>query len=126
MSGGSIIDQVKRAYAEWDGAFNSANAKAVAGFYVEGAYFLPANHEVIRGPAGVERFFSGLFSGGVKEHKLELIEANGDGNLLYGAAKWSASGKDHKGQPSKFGGIATHVFERQSDGSLKLKLHTFN
>ena len=26
----------------------------------------------------------------------------------------------------RFGGIATHVFERQPDGSLKLKLHTFN
>ena len=24
------------------------------------------------------------------------------------------------------GGIATHVFERQADGSLKLRLHTFN
>jgi hypothetical protein len=27
---------------------------------------------------------------------------------------------------SIFGGIATHVFARQPDGSLKLKLHTFN
>jgi hypothetical protein len=24
------------------------------------------------------------------------------------------------------GGVATHIFERQPNGSLKLKLHTFN
>jgi hypothetical protein len=28
------------------------------------------------------------------------------------------------GQP--WGGVATHIFERRPDGSLKLKLHTFN
>ncbi|BCH15140.1 hypothetical protein MesoLjLa_19910 [Mesorhizobium sp. L-2-11] len=34
---------------------------------------------------------------GVTGHKLELIEAEGDGNLLFGTAKWSAKGKDAKG-----------------------------
>ena len=29
-------------------------------------------------------------------------------------------------QDQPWGGIATHVFERQGDGSLKIKLHTFN
>jgi ketosteroid isomerase-like protein len=36
------------------------------------------------------------------------------------------SGKDDKGQPATFSGVATHIFEKQPDGSLKLKLHTFN
>jgi ketosteroid isomerase-like protein len=121
-----ITDQVKSAYAAWDRAFNTANAKAVADFYEANALFLPASHEVVRGPAGVERFFSGLFSAGVTNHRLELIEASGAGDLLYGAATWSASGKDDRGQPSNFGGVATHVFQRQSDGSIKVKLHTFN
>jgi ketosteroid isomerase-like protein len=30
------------------------------------------------------------------------------------------------GKDQPLGGVATHVFERQSDGSLKIKLHTFN
>jgi ketosteroid isomerase-like protein len=45
---------------------------------------------------------------------------------MFGAAKWSASGKNDKGEPATFSGIATRVFEKQPDGSLKLKLHTFN
>jgi uncharacterized protein (TIGR02246 family) len=122
----SAEDNVKAAYAAWDTAFNKADAKEVAAFYADDAVFLPANHEVIRGPSGVETFFSGLFGGGASGHKLELIEAHGDGSLAYGAAKWSATGKDAEGKDQPWGGVATHVFQRQPDGSLKILLHTFN
>jgi ketosteroid isomerase-like protein len=63
---------------------------------------------------------------GVTGHKLEVIKVSGDGNLVVAAAKWSATGKDASGADQPWGGVATHVFERQADGSLKLKLHTFN
>lgn len=117
---------VKAAYVAWDAAFNRADAKAVAAFYVEDALFLPATHEVFRGPAGVEKFFTGIFGMGVANHKLELIEAKGDGAVPYGAAKWSADGKDSNGKPQPWAGVATHIFERQPDGKLKIRLHTFN
>jgi ketosteroid isomerase-like protein len=81
---------------------------------------------VIRGPAGVEKFFAGIFNMGVTGHKLELIEEHGGGNLLFGAAKWSANGKDASGKDQPWGGLATHIFERENNGSLKIKLHTFN
>ena len=118
--------EVKAAYAAWDAAFKKADAKAVAAFYTKDALFLPANHTVIRAPDGVEKFFAGLFGMGVTNHKLELIEAKGEGKLLYGSAKWSADGKDSSGKPQPWAGVATHVFEKQSDGTLKIALHTFN
>ncbi|TIP59049.1 MAG: DUF4440 domain-containing protein [Mesorhizobium sp.] len=108
------------AYLAWDAAFNKADAKAVAAFYTDDAIFLPATHDIIKAPDGVEKFFGGLFSMGVTGHKLELIEAEGDGNLLVGTAKWSAKGKDAKGADQPWAGVATHVFEKQADGSLKL------
>jgi uncharacterized protein (TIGR02246 family) len=117
---------VKAAYAAWDAAFNQGDAKAVAAFYTEDALFLPGSHDVIKGPAGVEAFFAGLFANGVTGHQLELIEVSASGDLVVGAAKWSAQGKDAQGAATSFGGIATHVFDRQADGSLKLRLHTFN
>ena len=59
-----------------------------------------------------------------------MIDAGGDDKVVYGTANWSAKGKDKDkdkdGKPANFSGIATHVFERQADGSLKLRLHTFN
>src|SRR5262245_23062472 len=121
-----VEDQVKNAYSAWDTAFNKKDRDAIAAFYADDAYLLPPNHKVIEGPKGVAEFFGGLFKGGVHGHKLELIEADGNGNLVYGAAKWSATGKDDKGKKKEFSGVATHVFEKQSDGSLKLKLQTWN
>jgi uncharacterized protein (TIGR02246 family) len=118
--------EIRPAYAAWDAAFAKGDAKAIAAFYADDAIFLPATHEVINGPSGVEKFFAGLFSMGVTGHKLDLIEARGEGDLIFGAAKWSAIGKDAEGADQPWAGIATHIFQRQADGSLKLKLHTFN
>ena len=117
---------VKAAYAAWDEAFSKGDAKAVAAFYTEDAVLLPPTHDVLKGQAGVETFFAGLFAAGVTGHKLELVDLSGDDKTIVGAAKWSAQGKDANGAPAAFGGIATHAFERQADGSLKLRLHTFN
>ena len=106
---------VTAAYGAWDAAFNKGDAKAVA------AKFLPANHAVHTGPADVEKFFAGLFSNGVKGHKLEPITIGGTEVQPFAAAKWSAKAGD-----KDIGGVATHIFERQPGGGLKLKLHTFN
>lgn len=119
-------DDVKAAYSAWDEAFNKGDAKAIAAFYTDNAIFLPATHEVITGPGGVEKFFGAILGMGASDHKLELIEAQADGNLLVGTAKWSADGKDAKGADQAWAGLATHVFEKQADGSLKLMVHTFN
>lgn len=114
------------AYAAWDSAFNKADARAVATAYVSDAKVLPPNHQVISGPAEIEKFFAGLFSSGFADHELTIIDAGGDDKIVYGTARWSANGKGADGSRQAAGGIATHVFERQADGSLKLRLHTFN
>ena len=124
----SAQDEVTAAYQAWDAAFATGDAKQIAAFYTEDAIFLPPTHDVIEGPAGVEKFFAGLLANGVTGHKLEVIEVDGDDDdeVIVAAAKWSAQGKDASGAPATFSGVATHVFEKQADGSLKLKLHTFN
>ena len=117
---------VSAAYAAFDAAFNKGDAKAVTAFGRYKAKVLPPTHEVVSGPAAIEKFFAGLHASGVTDHKLEVIDAGGDDKVVYGSANWSAKGKDKDGKPADFSGIATHVFERQPDNSLKLRLHTFN
>lgn len=122
----SVEADVKAAYAAWDAAFNEAAADKVAAAYADDSVFLPATHDVIKGPEGVEKFFGGLFEMGVTDHNLELIEARADGDVVIAAARWTAAGKDASGADQPWGGVATHVFARQPDGGLKLLLHTFN
>ena len=117
---------VEKAYTAWDAAFNKQDAKAVAAAYVSSAKLMPPTHQVASGPAEIEKFWAGLFAHGVTGHKLEIIDAGGDDKVVFGTAKWSATGKDKDGKPTPLGGLAMHVFERQADGSLKLRLQTFN
>jgi uncharacterized protein (TIGR02246 family) len=122
----SLEEEVTAAYAAWDEAFNAGDADGVASTYTEDALFLPATHDVINGSDAVGAFFAGLFEMGVTGHKLDLIEVREDGDAVVGAANWSAVGKDAEGNDQPWSGLATTVFERQDDGSLKLMLHTFN
>ena len=117
-----ITAEVVAAYMAWDAAFNKADAKAVAAAYLSNARVLPPTHEVVSGSTAIENFFAGLFSSGFTDHKLTIIDAGGDDKVIYSAAYWSAQGKG----ADAANGIATHVFERQADGSLRLRLHTFN
>lgn len=117
----SSDEEIRAAYAAWDAAFGKSDAKAIGAMYTDDALFLPPSHDVLRGPAAVEKFFAGLFAAGVTAHKLELIEAQGTPDLVVAAAKWSVQSKNGPG-----GGVATHEFIRQAGGNLKLRLHTFN
>jgi ketosteroid isomerase-like protein len=117
---------VTAAYAAFDAAFNKGDAKTLAAEYAPNAKLMPPSHEVASGPAEIEKFWAAMFANGVTGHKLEVIDAGGDGKVVYGTANWSVKGKDKDGKPATFTGTGTHVFERQADNSLKLRLHTFN
>jgi hypothetical protein len=71
----SADEQVKAAYAAWDEAFNKKDAKALAALYTDDAIFLPATHDILEGPASIEKFFTAIFGMGATDHKSELINA---------------------------------------------------
>ena len=77
---------------------------------------------VCLGHQAIGQFFDGLFKAGVTGHTLEVVRVMEDGDEIVSASRWSAKG----GDGSEIGGIATHVFTKADDGSLKLALHTFN
>lgn len=126
MSTSELKRQVAATYEAWDAAFNRGDAQALAALYLPSAMFLPATHAVLSGPAEIAPFFAGLFANGLTGHALSILEVGGHGRLVYGAARWTVTAKDEDRAPRTSSGIATHIFERQADGGLKLKLHTFN
>ena len=123
---GPAEDQVGASFAAWNAAFDKGDAKSVAAFYTADTVFMPATHDIIRTPVGVEKFFAGLFANKVTGHKLEVITVIQAGDSLIAASKWSAQRHDEKGNPATVGGLATHILQKQFDGSYKVKLHSFN
>lgn len=119
---GASEDEVSAAYEAWNAAFNSGDSGEVGATYADDAVVLPPTHNVVEGPEEIKEFFAGLFEAGVTDHNLEVIRVMDSGDQIIAAARWSAKG----GDGADIGGIATHVFQKQDDGSLKLMLHTFN
>jgi ketosteroid isomerase-like protein len=121
-----LEDRIQVAHSAWNAVFSNGGAEAISVLYTGDASLLPAIHEVIQGPKSVERFFSSLFPSGVTDHTLGQIRTAGNNKIVVATAKWSAAGRDASGKAVHFSRVATHVFEWQPDGSLKLKLHAFD
>jgi len=116
-------DDVKTVYAAWDAAFSARDAKRVAAFYTKDAVFVPQSHTIIKGEGDIESFVQGLFEIGITSHKLELIEVvTSNTDMIVVLGKWSARLRDGTADD----GIVSQVFQKQPDGTLKIKLQIVN
>lgn len=122
----TIEDEARGALEAWNQAFNRGDAAGVAALYLADAQFLPASHEVVVGPAAIEAFFRPMLAQGVTDHANAVIICGGEGALVYVASRWTVRSPRADGGSETSSGFATHLLERQPDGNLKIRLHTFN
>jgi uncharacterized protein (TIGR02246 family) len=117
-----VRQAVEAANAQWNEAFDKKDAAALAALYTQDAKILPPGGRVISGTAEIQKFWQTTVKGGVSGYSIKVIDAHADGNLAYEVAQWEAKGP---GQQTFRGGLV-QVFERQGDGSLKSRLHTWS
>jgi uncharacterized protein (TIGR02246 family) len=122
----NIRDELQRANDGWNSAFNSGNADAVAALYTPDAVVLPSNHAVVKGTSAIKDFWNGLISAGVKDHRIEMIDAQAVGDIAYATGRWSANALGEGGKTQRYEGTIVTIFQRQGDGSWKACLHTWN
>jgi uncharacterized protein (TIGR02246 family) len=121
-----IRDEIQRANDGWNSAFNSGNADAVAALYAPDAVVLPSTHAVVRGTRAIKDFWNGLISAGVKDHRIEIIDAQSLGDIAYSAGKWSANASGEGGETQRYEGTIVTIFRRQDGGPWRTSLHTWN
>ncbi len=113
--------------ADFDSAFNSKQAHKISALYETNATILPAPAGTpVQGGAAIEQFFSGLFTAGVIDHQLALVQAVEDGNLAYQTGRWSGAMMDKEGQRQMFGGNVQLIYRKQNDGAWKAVSHIWN
>lgn len=110
----------------WNEAFNRGDAAAVASLYTDDATVLPHTHDVVSGRGKIQEFWTSVIGAGFKDHSIQLLDVHVDGNLACEIAKWAATGPGEGGQPHSYGGSLVNVYERQTDGSWKCRLHIWN
>jgi ketosteroid isomerase-like protein len=123
----NIQAEIQAINAQFDQAFNSKNAEAIAKLYEANATVMPAPAGApVEGTTAIQTFFDGLIQAGVIEHQLTLAEAVADGNLAYQRGNWAGAMVGADGVKQTFGGNVHLVYRKQSDGNWKAVTHIWN
>ncbi|HEY8354734.1 MAG TPA: SgcJ/EcaC family oxidoreductase [Methylophilaceae bacterium] len=126
-AGGADIEAtVETLNKNWNQAFNSADAKALANLYAENAVLSPGNGQVLNGRAEIENLFKSFFEAGLHNHTLEIVTVGGDEKTLYQVARWGALAPEKDGVKPAYGGITTSVFEKDANGKWVARSHVWN
>lgn len=67
----SIGDDIRRANAAFEAAFEQRDAAAIAGLYTSNGTLFPTGMNTIEGPAGIQAFWQGAIEMGIKRVKLD-------------------------------------------------------
>lgn len=111
---------------QWNQAFNSGKPHLVAALYAEDAKLSPGNGEVLVGRTAIEGLFRSFIENGVHEHKIEIIDVQREGNMMYQISKWTAFSAGNAETKTAFGGILVNIFQMDAQGEWKSHLHLWN
>jgi uncharacterized protein (TIGR02246 family) len=107
-------------------AFNTPDTAAFPALYTEDAVLIFHGVPPIIGPEAIKRFWESRISAGARDHTFEIIETWADGKLAYQLSKAGVQFAKPTGEKTAISGHTLRVFEMQSDGTWKTKVHMFN
>ena len=123
----TVVDTLIALNQQFDAAFNSKNAQAIAALYAADAIVMPAPAgAVVKGRQAVAEFFGGLIQAAVIEHALTMKEAIVTDTLATQAGNWAAALIGEDGVKQQFGGNVQVVFQKQADGQWLAVTHIWN
>lgn len=114
---------MERANAEFLEAFNRPNPAGFAALYTPDAVLLFGGLPPKTGPQAITQFWESRIKAGARDHTYELLDAWAEGFQL---AKAGVQLVPPTGEKITISGYTVRIFERQSDGSWKTKVHMFN
>jgi uncharacterized protein (TIGR02246 family) len=133
LAPGNAVDQadelrsaMEAANKQWLAAYNTPNTAAFPAMYTEDAILIPGTGSpLLRGPEAIKQFWEAGIKDGFKDHTFEIVETRSDGNLAYLVASWTVKQVKQGGDTASFGGHTVRIFQRQSDGAWKTKVHMY-
>ena len=117
---------MERANAEFLDAFNRQNPAGFAALYTPDAVLLFSGLPPKVGPEAITQFWESRIKAGVRDHTFEIVDAWADGKYAFQIAKAGVRLVPPTGGAITISGYTVRVFERQSDGTWKAKVHAFN
>ena len=117
---------MERANAEFLEAFNRPNPAGFAALYTPDAVLLFSGLPPKTGPEAITQFWESRIKAGAKDHTFEILDAWADGKYAFQIAKAGVQLVPPSGEKIAISGYTVRIFEKQSDGTWKTKIHMFN
>jgi ketosteroid isomerase-like protein len=124
--GDDIRPAMESINARFLAAFNTPDTAAFPALYTEDAILIFHGAPPIVGPEAITRFWESRISAGARDHTFEIIETWADGKLAYQLSRAGVQLVRPTGEKTLISGHTLRVFEMQSDGTWKTKVHVFN
>ena len=125
---GEITDPAKidSINSSWSRALGQGSSADLVKFYTADAVVLPPSSEILATQDAIKDYWEGLHKIGVNKYSVYDVDLKIEGNIAYQTALWEARRITPDGNTIEFNGNLSNVFERQADGSWKIKLQSWN
>jgi ketosteroid isomerase-like protein len=129
QSNDELRDKIVKINQQMAKAMMEGNAQATLGFYTKDAVSLPNYGEMIKGIDAIKKSNDEMMSSGMKVNSMEFntVMVNTYGNMVseIGTYKMNAT-MPGMANPIDDAGKYLTLWEKQPDGSLKIKVETWN
>ena len=121
-----LRNEIEGLIAQFAKDFENQDAVGVASYYTEDAKFLPPGSPLLEGRDAIRAFADGMFAAGCRSLDLKTGDVMEAGDLVVEVGSFVMGIVPPGADPIQDVGKYVAIWRRQSDGSLKLIVDTFN
>jgi uncharacterized protein (TIGR02246 family) len=121
-----IRPAMETANAQFLAAFNTPNPSAFLPLYTKDSVLFFQGAPPVTGPEAIKQFWESRIKLGVRDHTFDIIETGADAKYAYQVTKNTVQLVRDTGEKTLTAGHTVRIFEKQNDGTWKIKIHMFN
>jgi uncharacterized protein (TIGR02246 family) len=121
-----IRPAMEAANAQWLAAFNTPDPAAFVSLYTPDAVVYFQGSPPVTGPEAIRQFWEKRIKLGIRDHTFEIVETATDGRYAWQVSRTTVQWVRDTGDKTLIAGHTVRIFEKQSDGTWKTKIHMWN
>jgi ketosteroid isomerase-like protein len=121
-----IRPAMESANTQFLAAFNTPNPSAFLPLYTTDSVLFFQGAAPVTGPEAIKQFWESRIKIGARDHTFDIIETGADGNYAYQVTRTTIQLVRDNGEKTLISGHTVRIFEKQSDGTWKAKIHMYN
>jgi uncharacterized protein (TIGR02246 family) len=126
----AVADDIRPAMevvnAQFLAAFNTPNPSGFLPLYTQDSVLFFQGAAPVTGPEAIAQFWESRIKLGVRDHTFDITEVGVDGRYAFQVTKTTVQLVRDSGEKILIAGHTVRIFEKQSDGTWKTKIHMFN